>query len=61
MFLPAGWWHQVINTEDTLAVTQNYVNRHCLKIVYTDTKVRPVLVFYYIVAQQKTSNIFFSW
>ncbi|EFX60119.1 hypothetical protein DAPPUDRAFT_279308 [Daphnia pulex] len=32
MFLPAGWWHQVINTEDTLAVTQNYVNRHCLKM-----------------------------
>lgn len=26
MFVPAGWWHAVINVSDTVAVTQNYVS-----------------------------------
>lgn len=27
IFVPAGWWHSVINLEDSVALTQNYVSR----------------------------------
>jgi hypothetical protein len=27
MYIPAGWWHFVINLEDSVAITQNYVSR----------------------------------
>ncbi|CCW60951.1 unnamed protein product [Phytomonas sp. EM1] len=26
MFIPSGWWHYVINLEDSVAITQNYVS-----------------------------------
>lgn len=25
IYLPSGWWHCVINAQETIAVTQNYV------------------------------------
>lgn len=30
MFIPHGWWHTVINLEDSIAVTQNYVSRYLI-------------------------------
>ena len=26
IFVPAGYWHTVLNTEDTVAVTENFMN-----------------------------------
>ncbi|RNF04296.1 transferase, transferring glycosyl group [Trypanosoma rangeli] len=33
MFIPCGWWHFVINLEDSVAITQNYVSESNLSSV----------------------------
>ena len=38
LYLPAGWWHQVINLTDTIAVTQCFVTPGALPCVYGDIK-----------------------
>ena len=30
IFVPAQWWHMVVNLEDSVAITQNYVSRQNL-------------------------------
>jgi len=34
MFIPSQWWHSVINLEESVAITQNYVSKSNLKSVY---------------------------
>ncbi|KNC75234.1 hypothetical protein SARC_12239 [Sphaeroforma arctica JP610] len=34
IFVPSGWWHAVVNIEDSIAITQNYVsNANLIKVI----------------------------
>lgn len=44
IFVPGGWWHGVVNLEDSIAVTQNYCGPENFDFVYTRmTRDRPGL------------------
>ncbi|XP_031568709.1 bifunctional arginine demethylase and lysyl-hydroxylase PSR-like [Actinia tenebrosa] len=38
MFIPSGWWHSVVNLDDTVAVTQNFCNKYSFKSCLKELK-----------------------
>lgn len=38
VFLPGGWWHCVVNIDDTVAVTHNYAGRHNFAAVWRSAR-----------------------
>ena len=41
MYIPAGWWHLVVNLEPTIAITQNFVSKNDLRPVIDFLKNKP--------------------
>jgi len=38
LYVPSGWWHQVLNLTETICVTQNFCNKQNFEIVCAEIK-----------------------
>eukprot|EP00941_MAST-03F_sp_MAST-3F-sp1_P003649 g3649.t1 len=38
VYIPGGWWHAVLNLEDSVAITENYVNEQNFDAVWKETR-----------------------
>lgn len=54
VFTPSGWWHQVINLEECIAVTENFVNEtnyDCVRACLETPGMLPYQQFHKLLAQ----------
>lgn len=53
IFVPSGWWHTVLNMDDTLAVTQNFADKFNIDNIYDYVKTQKPELFVQLDQQLK--------
>jgi histone arginine demethylase JMJD6 len=61
MFVPGGWWHAVINLDNTFAITENVCNAGNFERVWTQTrKSRKRLAYRWLKRLRKYERVMFD-
>lgn len=56
IFVPGGWWHAVLNLDDTMAVTQNYCSLANFRMVWRAMRIERRKLSVYFLHKLKTCN-----
>jgi aminoglycoside phosphotransferase (APT) family kinase protein len=57
IFVPSGWWHMVLNVEDTLAITQNFVDDSNLHSACEELRTQPIFASFVTAVKQKLPQL----
>ena len=61
MFVPGGWWHAVINLDNTIAITENICNQGNFERVWTQTrKSRKRLAYRWLKLLRRNENLMYK-
>lgn len=61
MFVPGGWWHAVINLDNTIAITENICNNGNFERVWTQTrKSRKRLAYRWLKLLRREEKVMFK-